>query len=153
MTQSSETKHLNENTTKHLKERARSLFESTKEALRLNQAQVFAVHYARMFALEHKALVINGNLSFTLNSQMAGCDNILYSNTKLDRCGVCGGDNSTCVEVSGNYLRSGNTPGYKNITVIPEGASELIVRQQSAQRGSDSNFLGSLVFKYKTLIA
>jgi len=73
--------------------------------------------------------------------EMAGCDNILYSNTKLDRCGVCGGDNSTCVEVSGNYLRSGNTPGYKNLTVIPEGASELIIRQQSAQRGSDGNFL------------
>ena len=34
--------------------------------------------------------------SFIQMMQLAGCDNELNSRTKLDECGVCGGNNSTC---------------------------------------------------------
>lgn len=30
----------------------------------------------------------------------AGCDHVLYSDAKVDVCGVCNGDNSTCKQVN-----------------------------------------------------
>ncbi len=52
--------------------------------------------------------------------QKAGCDNQLGSTTKRDKCGVCGGDSSSCQTVSGtfNQVRYGrilvHTFGRKN---------------------------------------
>ena len=36
-------------------------------------------------------------LSYTVISQEVGCDLELHSTTKLDKCGVCGGDGSSCM--------------------------------------------------------
>ena len=41
--------------------------------------------------------------------QRAGCDNRLNSIMKLDRCGVCGGDGSSCQVIKGII-----TPNVKN---------------------------------------
>jgi len=35
--------------------------------------------------------------------QPVGCDNQLYSNAKVDACGICRGDNSTCFPVKETY--------------------------------------------------
>ena len=35
--------------------------------------------------------------------QSAGCDNTLASNTTLDKCGICGGDNSMCLEIKDSF--------------------------------------------------
>ena len=40
--------------------------------------------------------------------QGAGCDHILDSDTRRDECGVCGGDNSSCKTVTGNYNKQQN---------------------------------------------
>lgn len=36
-------------------------------------------------------------------SQKAGCDNRLGSDMKRDKCGVCGGDSSSCKTVAGTF--------------------------------------------------
>ena len=35
--------------------------------------------------------------------QPAGCDRVLNSNKKTDKCGVCDGDNSSCRRFSGTF--------------------------------------------------
>ncbi|XP_068946185.1 ADAMTS-like protein 4 [Petaurus breviceps papuanus] len=66
-----------------------------------------------------------------------GCDGILGSGRRPDGCGVCGGDNSTCHFVSGNFTDRGGLLGYHKILLIPAGASQL----QIAQFRPSSNYL------------
>lgn len=35
--------------------------------------------------------------------QQAGCDHVLNSKARRDKCGVCGGDNSSCKTVAGTF--------------------------------------------------
>ena len=55
-------------------------------------------------------------------------------------CGVCGGDNSTCVMESGSYNIS--SYGYNFVTRIPAGASSILI-QQHGYRGlsKDDNYI------------
>ena len=45
--------------------------------------------------------------------QPVGCDGKLYSSMAVDRCGVCGGNGTSCLRVSGSYRKAltqlGNT--------------------------------------------
>lgn len=36
----------------------------------------------------------------------AGCDHIIGSNRKLDKCGVCGGDGTSCRKISGTVNKA-----------------------------------------------
>lgn len=36
----------------------------------------------------------------------AGCDRTIGSNKKFDKCGICGGNGSTCKKVSGTLIRA-----------------------------------------------
>ncbi|XP_075398510.1 A disintegrin and metalloproteinase with thrombospondin motifs 1 [Tenrec ecaudatus] len=70
----------------------------------------------------------------------AGCDRIIDSKKKFDKCGICGGNGSTCKKVTGSVTRA--KPGYHDIVTIPAGATNIEVKQRS-QRGSrnDGSFL------------
>ncbi|XP_062982800.1 A disintegrin and metalloproteinase with thrombospondin motifs 1 [Elgaria multicarinata webbii] len=70
----------------------------------------------------------------------AGCDRIIDSSKKFDKCGVCGGNGSTCKKVSG--MLSSSRPGYHDVIVIPAGASNVEVKQRN-HRGArqDGSFL------------
>nr|XP_018915649.1 PREDICTED: A disintegrin and metalloproteinase with thrombospondin motifs 9-like isoform X3 [Bemisia tabaci] len=57
----------------------------------------------------------------------ADCNHILDSDAQLDACGVCGGDNSSCIMISGTYNES--IYGYSKVVRIPIGASSLDIRQ------------------------
>lgn len=35
--------------------------------------------------------------------QQAGCDHVLNSKARNDKCGVCGGDNSSCKTLAGTF--------------------------------------------------
>ena len=80
----------------------------------------------------------------------AGCDHILGSNTRLDKCGVCGGDGSSCVMKSGSMNIS--TYGYNFAVKIPVGASNVDIRQRGWKGLSrDNNYIAirdSLTGKY-----
>lgn len=46
-----------------------------------------------------------------LSLQHVGCDGQIASDKQEDRCGVCGGDNSSCKIIKGNFTRSTKKQG------------------------------------------
>ncbi|XP_072924418.1 ADAMTS-like protein 5 [Hemitrygon akajei] len=63
-----------------------------------------------------------------------GCDNILGSDVRMDVCGVCGGRNNSCALVRRVYhsaFPSSGYFGYNNVTVIPAGATNIKVTDNS----------------------
>uniref|UniRef100_A0A4X2KE08 A disintegrin and metalloproteinase with thrombospondin motifs 1 n=1 Tax=Vombatus ursinus TaxID=29139 RepID=A0A4X2KE08_VOMUR len=66
----------------------------------------------------------------------AGCDRLIDSKKKFDKCGICGGNGSTCRKVSGSITHA--KPGYYDIVTIPAGATNIEVKQRN-QRGSKNN--------------
>ncbi|XP_010604869.1 A disintegrin and metalloproteinase with thrombospondin motifs 9 isoform X12 [Fukomys damarensis] len=72
--------------------------------------------------------------------RQAGCDHVLNSKARRDKCGVCGGDNSSCKTVAGTF----NTVhyGYNAVVRIPAGATNIDVRQHSfSGKSEDDNYL------------
>ncbi|XP_070798738.1 A disintegrin and metalloproteinase with thrombospondin motifs 1 [Pituophis catenifer annectens] len=66
----------------------------------------------------------------------AGCDRVIGSSKKFDKCGICGGNGSTCKKVSGMF--SNVRPGYHDVVVIPAGATNIEVKQRN-HRGPRQN--------------
>ncbi|XP_067348055.1 A disintegrin and metalloproteinase with thrombospondin motifs 2-like isoform X2 [Channa argus] len=58
-----------------------------------------------------------------------GCDGQIASEQQDDRCGVCGGDNSSCKIIKGNFTRSTKKQGYLKILEIPKGARHLQIQE------------------------
>ncbi|XP_048469749.1 ADAMTS-like protein 2 isoform X1 [Rhincodon typus] len=54
-----------------------------------------------------------------------GCDGVLFSTQTLDKCGVCQGNGSSCIRVTGNYRKGASYLGYSLITHIPVGATDI----------------------------
>ncbi|XP_033121345.1 A disintegrin and metalloproteinase with thrombospondin motifs 3-like [Anneissia japonica] len=59
-----------------------------------------------------------------------GCDKVLGSTLKFDKCGVCGGDNSTCQEVHAMKRRRLKR-NYQVAFKIPIGAYDVLVEEVS----------------------
>ncbi|XP_068601901.1 A disintegrin and metalloproteinase with thrombospondin motifs 8-like [Brachionichthys hirsutus] len=70
----------------------------------------------------------------------AGCDRVIGSNKKVDKCGECGGSGLTCRKITGSYNKA--TFGYSDIITIPVGATNVDIKQRS-HRGikHDGNYL------------
>uniref|UniRef100_A0A8B9FNJ2 ADAMTS-like protein 4 n=1 Tax=Amazona collaria TaxID=241587 RepID=A0A8B9FNJ2_9PSIT len=68
----------------------------------------------------------------------AGCDRIIGSKKKFDKCMNCGGDGSGCTKVSGSFTRP--RYGYNDVVTIPAGATHVLVRQVS-DPGAEDVFL------------
>ncbi|XP_055777466.1 thrombospondin type-1 domain-containing protein 4-like [Salvelinus fontinalis] len=67
--------------------------------------------------------------------QSLGCDEYLGSGKVMDKCGVCGGDNTACKLVSGLFQQhSLNKVGYHKIVEIPEGAIKINVTEMVKSR-------------------
>ncbi|KAM4727217.1 A disintegrin and metalloproteinase with thrombospondin motifs 2-like [Anableps anableps] len=58
-----------------------------------------------------------------------GCDGQIASDQHEDQCGVCGGDDSTCKIVKGNFTRSTRKLGYLKMLEIPKGARRLVIQE------------------------
>uniref|UniRef100_A0A8C8YXE5 Peptidase M12B domain-containing protein n=1 Tax=Prolemur simus TaxID=1328070 RepID=A0A8C8YXE5_PROSS len=70
----------------------------------------------------------------------AGCDHVVDSPRKLDKCGVCGGKGNSCRKVSGSL--SPSSYGYNDIVTIPAGATNIDVKQRSHPGvQNDGNYL------------
>ncbi|XP_058271022.1 A disintegrin and metalloproteinase with thrombospondin motifs 2 isoform X2 [Hemibagrus wyckioides] len=61
--------------------------------------------------------------------EKVGCDNVIASEQEEDECGVCGGNNSTCKIVKGNFTRSTRKPGFLKILEIPRGARHVLIQE------------------------
>ncbi|XP_029103687.1 A disintegrin and metalloproteinase with thrombospondin motifs 9 isoform X2 [Scleropages formosus] len=72
--------------------------------------------------------------------RQAGCDHVLNSKARRDKCGVCGGDNSSCKTVAGTFNIVHY--GYNVVVRIPSGATNIDVRQHSyLGKPEDDNYL------------
>ncbi|XP_029964672.1 A disintegrin and metalloproteinase with thrombospondin motifs 8 [Salarias fasciatus] len=70
----------------------------------------------------------------------AGCDQVIGSNKRVDKCGVCGGSGLTCRKITGSYNKA--TYGYSDIVTVPIGATNIDIKQRS-HKGikHDGNYL------------
>ncbi|XP_060090357.1 A disintegrin and metalloproteinase with thrombospondin motifs 5 [Heteronotia binoei] len=74
-----------------------------------------------------------------------GCDGIIGSKLQFDKCGICGGDNSSCTKIMGTFNKK--SKGYTDIVKIPEGATHIKVRQFKVK--DQSRFTAYLALKKK----
>ncbi|XP_046892259.1 A disintegrin and metalloproteinase with thrombospondin motifs 8-like [Hypomesus transpacificus] len=59
----------------------------------------------------------------------AGCDLVISSSKKMDKCGVCGGTGLSCRKITGSHSRA--TYGYDDVVTIPAGATNIDIKQRS----------------------
>ncbi|XP_061676169.1 thrombospondin type-1 domain-containing protein 4 [Syngnathoides biaculeatus] len=61
-----------------------------------------------------------------------GCDGVLGSGSVLDKCGVCGGRDSSCQKVTGSFQNVTVPLGYHKILDIPAGATFINITERRA---------------------
>ncbi|XP_056454312.1 A disintegrin and metalloproteinase with thrombospondin motifs 20 [Gadus chalcogrammus] len=72
--------------------------------------------------------------------RQAGCDHVLNSKARNDKCGVCGGDNSSCKTLVGTFNDA--EYGYNTVVRIPAGATNIDIKQVSySGKPEDDNYL------------
>ncbi|XP_014726621.1 PREDICTED: A disintegrin and metalloproteinase with thrombospondin motifs 20 [Sturnus vulgaris] len=72
--------------------------------------------------------------------RQAGCDHVLNSKARRDKCGICGGDNSSCKTLAGTFNSAHY--GYNVVVNIPKGATSIDIRQHSySGKPEDDNYL------------
>ncbi|MEQ2276756.1 A disintegrin and metalloproteinase with thrombospondin motifs 6 [Xenotaenia resolanae] len=89
------------------------------------------------FYTERSPAVVDGtqcqadSLDICINGECkhVGCDNILGSDAKEDRCRVCGGDGSTCEATEGLFNKSLPRGGYMEVVQIPKGSVHIEIRE------------------------
>ncbi|KAM9518840.1 A disintegrin and metalloproteinase with thrombospondin motifs 6-like [Salvelinus alpinus] len=89
------------------------------------------------FYTERSPAVIDGtrcqadSLDICINGECkhVGCDNILGSDAKEDRCRVCGGDGSTCETTEGLFNDSLPRGGYMEVVLIPRGSVHIEIQE------------------------
>ncbi|XP_030044176.1 A disintegrin and metalloproteinase with thrombospondin motifs 4 isoform X1 [Microcaecilia unicolor] len=64
----------------------------------------------------------------------AGCDRIIGSKKKFDKCMACGGNGSTCTKTYGSFTQP--RYGYNDVITIPAGATNILIRQNSGSTSS-----------------
>ncbi|PWA26421.1 hypothetical protein CCH79_00001190 [Gambusia affinis] len=77
-----------------------------------------------------------------------GCDNILDSVAREDRCRVCGGDGSTCEATEGLFNDSLPRGGYVEVVQIPKGSVHIEIREVAVSK----NYIGKTFFQFKLFI-
>ncbi|XP_044295490.1 A disintegrin and metalloproteinase with thrombospondin motifs 8 [Varanus komodoensis] len=80
----------------------------------------------------------------------AGCDHIIGSPKKFDKCGVCGGNGSTCRKITGSFNKS--KFGYNDIITIPAGATNIDVKHSRRGVRHDGNYLALRTLDGKYLL-
>ncbi|XP_064648174.1 thrombospondin type-1 domain-containing protein 4-like isoform X2 [Lineus longissimus] len=66
--------------------------------------------------------------------QSVGCDGVLGSSKVEDKCGICGGDSTTCKIISGIFTRPTMKFGYNDIATIPAGACNINISELAYSR-------------------
>ncbi|KAH8295400.1 hypothetical protein KR018_010895, partial [Drosophila ironensis] len=66
-----------------------------------------------------------------------GCDMMLGSDAKEDKCRKCGGDGSTCKTIRNTLVTKDLAPGYNDLLLLPQGATNIRVEETAPS----SNYL------------
>ncbi|XP_051477878.1 papilin [Apus apus] len=110
-----------------------------------NKCELNCIPKGENFYYRHKEAVIDGttcepgkrDICVDGACQAVGCDNMLESAKKEDKCLQCGGDGSTCYGVKGTFDVPSLPKGYNQIFIIPVGATSIRIEEVMPSR----NFL------------
>ncbi|NWX21624.1 PPN protein, partial [Aegotheles bennettii] len=110
-----------------------------------NKCELNCIPKGENFYYRHKEAVIDGttcepgkrDICVDGVCQAVGCDNMLESAKKEDKCLQCGGDGSTCYGVKGTFDVPSLPKGYNQIFIIPVGATSIQIKEVMPSR----NFL------------
>ncbi|XP_052551449.1 papilin isoform X3 [Tympanuchus pallidicinctus] len=102
-----------------------------------NKCELNCIPKGENFYYRHKETVIDGttcepgkrDICVEGVCQAVGCDNILESTKKEDKCLQCGGDNSTCYDVKGTFDVPNLPKGYNQMFIIPVGATSIQIKE------------------------
>ncbi|XP_049898615.1 A disintegrin and metalloproteinase with thrombospondin motifs 2-like [Epinephelus moara] len=64
--------------------------------------------------------------------EKVGCDGVVGSSKQEDKCGVCGGDNSSCKTFKDTITRTAKKRGFLKVLEIPRGARHLLIQELKA---------------------
>ncbi|XP_048584010.1 A disintegrin and metalloproteinase with thrombospondin motifs 12 isoform X2 [Nematostella vectensis] len=92
--------------------------------------------YGRFFSKKFGDHVVDGTKCFPSKRDVCiagkceyvGCDNVLHSNAREDRCGVCRGDGTSCETVKSTFNQTTGI-GYVETKIIPQGARHIKVAE------------------------
>ncbi|NXK95108.1 PPN protein, partial [Formicarius rufipectus] len=110
-----------------------------------NKCELNCIPKGENFYYRHKEAVVDGttcepgkqDICVEGVCRAVGCDNMLDSAKKEDKCLQCGGDGSTCYRVEGTFDVVSLPKGYNQIIIIPVGATSIQVKEVKPSR----NFL------------
>ncbi|NXV07223.1 PPN protein, partial [Cettia cetti] len=110
-----------------------------------NKCELNCIPKGENFYYRHKEAVVDGttcepgkrDICVEGVCQAVGCDNMLESAKKEDKCLQCGGDGSTCYGVKGTFDVASLPKGYNQIFIIPVGATSIQIKEVRPSR----NFL------------
>ncbi|XP_021693567.1 papilin isoform X5 [Aedes aegypti] len=110
-----------------------------------NPCELNCMPIGERFYYRHKAKVTDGTRcndeSFDVcvdgTCQAVGCDMMLGSNAKEDKCRTCQGDGSGCKTVTGLLDANNLQVGYNDLLLIPSGATNVAI----SERGPSNNYL------------
>ncbi|KAF4787916.1 papilin, proteoglycan like sulfated glycoprotein [Turdus rufiventris] len=110
-----------------------------------NKCELNCIPKGENFYYRHKEAVVDGttcepgkrDICVEGICQAVGCDNMLESAKKEDKCLQCGGDGSTCYGVKGTFDVASLPKGYNQIFIIPVGATSIQIKEVKPSR----NFL------------
>ncbi|NXD89182.1 PPN protein, partial [Chaetorhynchus papuensis] len=110
-----------------------------------NKCELNCIPKGENFYYRHKEAVVDGttcepgkrDICVEGVCQTVGCDNMLESAKKEDKCLQCGGDGSTCYGVKGTFDVASLPKGYNQIFIIPMGATSIQIKEVMPSR----NFL------------
>ncbi|NXJ02217.1 PPN protein, partial [Psophia crepitans] len=110
-----------------------------------NKCELNCIPKGENFYYRHKEKVVDGttcepgkqDICVEGSCKAVGCDNMLESSKKEDKCLQCGGDGSTCYGVKGTFDAPSLPKGYNQIFIIPVGATSIRIKEVMPSR----NFL------------
>ncbi|XP_065214045.1 papilin isoform X2 [Planococcus citri] len=102
-----------------------------------NKCELNCMPRGERFYYRHKKQVIDGTTcdderpDICVNGRCVpiGCDRLLGSPLREDKCRICGGDGSSCQTIASLVTRNDLQVGYNDLMLIPAGAMNIRIRQ------------------------
>ncbi|GAB1597436.1 A disintegrin and metalloproteinase with thrombospondin motifs 16 [Argonauta hians] len=108
------------------------------------QCMLYCVNNSDNKAHRMRYAVDDGTLCNTITNDVCvkgvctsvGCDRVLNSTTKLDRCCVCGGDGSSCTYSHSSFNAQGKMNTITDLTILPKGACSISISERSVTKNA-----------------
>ncbi|KAM9375674.1 A disintegrin and metalloproteinase with thrombospondin motifs 2-like [Pholidichthys leucotaenia] len=102
------------------------LYCQSKETRNVFSAQQMVLDGTRCSYKDPHSVCVSGKC------EKVGCDGGVGSSKQEDKCGVCGGDNSSCITFKDTISCTAKKQGFFKVTEIPRGARHLLIQELKA---------------------